>query len=248
MLSKEKIKTAIRERYARVAHGSGCCEPVGCGCASKPEECLSQTGYSPIELMDLPQEAVVTAAGCGNPIAFAELRPEEIVLDLGSGGGLDALLAAQQVGPRGTVIGVDMTPEMVARAQGNARKANAPNVKFYVGEIERLPLKDASVDVIISNCVINLSPDKDAVFREAFRVLKPGGQMVVSDLVTQGELPESLREDLAAWTGCVGGALDQEEYIRKIRTAGFMEIAVIQKSEPQEELPLFSITVRGLKP
>ncbi len=248
MWEEETIKAAVREHYAKLTQGKSCCEPAGCGYGSSADVHLMQIGYSASELGDLPQEAVSMAAGCGNPTALSELRPGEVVLDLGSGGGLDALLAAQRVGPQGRVIGVDMTPEMIERAQESARKANAANVEFRFGEIEDLPLEDASVDVIISNCVINLSPDKEAVFREAFRVLKPGGRMIVSDIVTQDELPKFVRESLAAWAGCVGGALEQEEYLQKIRTAGFVDVEVLQKSAPMGVFPIVSITVRAVKP
>lgn len=243
----EEIKSAVRKRYAEVARGESCCEPPSCGCGERTGAHLIQIGYPSSELTDLPKEAVAMAAGCGNPVALLELRPGEVVLDLGSGGGLDALLAAQRVGPLGKVIGVDMTPEMIERARENARKAKVANVEFRLGEIEDLPLEDASVDVIISNCVINLSPDKDAVFREAFRVLKPGGRMMISDIVTRGRLPKSVQESLAAWTGCVGGALDQDEYLQKIRAVGFVDVAVVQSSGPSGVLPLFSITVKALK-
>lgn len=167
--------------------------------------------------------------GCGNPQAVAGLRPGEIVLDLGSGAGLDSFLAAKQVGKAGRVIGVDMTPEMIAKAQDYARAGDYSNVEFRVGEIENLPVPDSSVDVIISNCVINLSADKDAVFHEAFRVLKPGGRLNVSDIVTNGTLPQKLVEQLSAWAGCVSGALDEELYLGKMRKAGFARIDVVSR-------------------
>jgi len=167
--------------------------------------------------------------GCGNPTAIAALQPGEVVLDLGSGGGIDCFLAARKVGPMGRVIGLDMTPEMIKLARRNAKKVGVTNVEFHYGEIEDIPLPDEAVDVIISNCVINLSPDKDAVFREAYRVLRPGGRMVVSDIVIHGELPELIRNRLDAWAGCVAGALDESDYLDKIRAAGFADVEVLSR-------------------
>jgi ubiquinone/menaquinone biosynthesis C-methylase UbiE len=167
--------------------------------------------------------------GCGNPTAIAELSAGEVVLDLGSGGGIDCFLAAKQVGPSGRVIGLDMTPDMVRLARHNAKKVGAGNVEFRYGEIEDMPLPDGLVDVIISNCVINLSPDKDAVFAEAFRVLRPGGRLSVSDIVTRGELPPSVRDRLDAWAGCLAGALDESDYVEKIQRAGFADMQVIDR-------------------
>jgi SAM-dependent methyltransferase len=167
--------------------------------------------------------------GCGNPIAIASLRPGEVVLDLGSGGGIDCFLAARKVGPAGRVIGLDMTPDMIKLAQRNAKKIGATNVEFRLGEMEDMPLPDRSVDAIISNCVINLSPDKDAVFQEAYRVLRPGGRMSVSDIVIQGELPQPVRERLDAWAACVAGALDEAVYLDKMRLAGFEDVDVLSR-------------------
>jgi len=167
--------------------------------------------------------------GCGNPIAIAELQAGETVLDLGSGGGIDCFLAARQVGPEGRVIGLDMTPEMIMHARRNARRMGVTNVEFRYGEMEEMPLPDQSVDVVISNCVINLSPDKDAVFREAFRVLRPGGRLNVSDIVLNGELPPAIRDSLSAWASCVAGALDEAEYLAKIRAAGFENVQVLSR-------------------
>jgi len=174
----------------------------------------------------LPESVTDIALGCGNPVAIAELQPGEVVLDLGSGGGIDCFLAAQRVGPTGHVIGLDMTPEMVKLARQNARKIGATNVDFRWGEMEEIPLPDESVDVVLSNCVINLSPDKGAVFAEAYRVLKPGGRMIISDIVTNGELPEALQRSVAAWTGCISGALDEAVYLDKMRQAGFTDVQV----------------------
>jgi SAM-dependent methyltransferase len=167
--------------------------------------------------------------GCGNPLAIAELQPGEVVLDLGSGGGIDCFLAARKVGPEGRVIGLDMTPDMIKLARRNAKKIGATNVDFRFGEMEEMPLPDESVDAIISNCVINLSPDKDAVFREAYRVLRPGGRMSVSDIVVDGDLPQIIRNQLDAWAGCIAGALDEAVYLDKIRAAGFEGVEVVSR-------------------
>jgi len=167
--------------------------------------------------------------GCGNPTAIAELQPGEVVLDLGSGGGIDCFLAAKKVGPEGKVIGLDMTPDMIKLARRNAKKVGATNVEFRYGEMEDIPLPDESVDAIISNCVINLSPDKDAVFSEAYRVLRPGGRMMVSDIVINGQLPQSIRDSLDAWAGCIAGALDEPVYLGKIRAAGFEKVKVLSR-------------------
>jgi SAM-dependent methyltransferase len=178
----------------------------------------------------LPETVTDASLGCGNPIAIAELQPGETVLDLGSGGGIDCFLAARQVGPGGTVIGLDMTPEMIKLARRNAKKMGVTNVDFRFGEMEEIPLPDRSVDVVISNCVINLSPDKDAVFREVLRVLSPGGRMNFSDIVVDGDLPRSIRDNLDAWASCVAGALDEAEYLSKIRAAGFEDVQVLSRS------------------
>jgi SAM-dependent methyltransferase len=183
--------------------------------------------YSVEALTDLPDSVTGVSLGCGDPTAIAELQPGQVVLDLGSGGGIDCFLAAREVGPEGRVIGLDMTPEMVKLARRNARKVEATNVEFRYGEMEDIPLPDESVDVVISNCVINLSPDKDAVFREVYRVLRPGGQMSVSDVVVDGDLPPSIRSRLDAWAGCIAGALDEVDYVDKIRAAGFEEVEVL---------------------
>jgi SAM-dependent methyltransferase len=185
--------------------------------------------YSAEELGGLPDSVTGASAGCGNPIAIAELQPGEVVLDLGSGGGIDCFLAARKVGPEGRVIGLDMTPDMIRLARRNARKVGATNVEFDYGEMEDIPLPDESVDVIISNCVINLSPDKDAVFSEAYRVLRPGGRMSVSDIVIDGDLPQPIRRNLDAWASCLAGALDETIYLNKIRSAGFEEVEVLSR-------------------
>jgi SAM-dependent methyltransferase len=193
---------------------------------------VKETGaglYPAYELDDLPRSVTGASAGCGNPTAITELQPGEVVLDLGSGGGIDCFLAARKVGPTGRVIGLDMTPDMIRLARRNAKKVGATNVDFRYGEMEDIPLPDESVDVIISNCVINLSPDKDAVFTEAYRVLRPGGRMSVSDIVTNGELPQSLRDRPDAWAGCLAGALDESDYLSKIRAAGFEGIEILSR-------------------
>lgn len=181
--------------------------------------------YAEADVTDLPSTVTDVAFGCGNPTAIAALKPGETILDLGSGGGIDCFLAAKMVGPSGHVYGVDMTPEMIALARKNAGKVGATNVDFRLGEIEHLPLEDSSVDVIISNCVINLSPDKDQVFREAFRVLRPGGRLQVSDIVWTQPVPESVKDDLEAWAGCIAGALVESDYLSKINAAGFEKTA-----------------------
>jgi SAM-dependent methyltransferase len=183
--------------------------------------------YSTGELSDLPDTVTGASMGCGNPTAIAGLQTGEVVLDLGSGGGIDCFLAAKKVGPEGRIIGLDMTPDMIRLARRNAKKVGVKNVEFRYGEMEDIPLPDGSVDVIISNCVINLSPDKDAVFREAYRVLRPGGRMSVSDIVVDGDLPPSIRRRLDAWAGCIAGALDESVYLGKIRAAGFEEVQVL---------------------
>jgi len=188
------------------------------------------TYYSAAELDGLPQSVTDASLGCGNPLAIAELQAGEVVLDLGSGGGIDCFLAARQVGPEGRVIGLDMTPDMIKLARRNAKKLGATNVDFRYGEMEEIPLNDKSVDAVISNCVINLSPDKDAVFREVFRVLRPGGRMNLSDIVVDGDLPRPIRDSLDAWASCVAGALDEPLYLSKIRAAGFEDVEVLSRS------------------
>ncbi len=213
------IKAAVRERYGAVARSAAsCCGP---GNASAL--------YGEGELQGLPESVTQASAGCGNPLALSEIRPGDTVLDLGSGGGIDCFLAAREAGPQGRVIGLDMTPEMVALATANRDKLGLTNVELRLGEIERIPLQDSSVDVIISNCVINLSPDKDAVFREAFRVLRPGGRLCVSDVVLTGDLPEAVAADLRQWTACVGGALPKETYLAKLGAAGFDRIETLEE-------------------
>lgn len=197
-----------------------------CGTDSTSDQQIANIAklYAETEIRDLPATVTDVAFGCGNPTAIAALQPGQVVLDLGSGGGIDCFLAAKMVGPEGRVYGVDMTPEMVALARKNAEKVGATNVEFRLGEIEHLPIETESVDVVISNCVINLSPDKDQVFREAFRVLKPGGRLQVSDIVWTREVPDSVKEDIEQWAGCIAGALPEWEYLAKIRAAGFVDV------------------------
>ncbi len=218
----EEIRSAVRERYAEAARGVQSQEQASC--CSGPTPSQSQL-YQVAQLQELPDKAVLASLGCGNPTLLAELRPGETVLDLGSGGGIDVLLSAKRVGPTGRAYGLDMTDEMLDLARANAREAGGTNVEFLKGQIEAIPLPDNSVDVIISNCVINLSADKDAVLAEAFRVLKPGGRFAVADIVVQGKpLPEAIQHMLALWAGCIAGALTEDEYRSKLSAAGFSDI------------------------
>ena len=217
------IKEAVREKYSQAALRAGSC------CGTSASECgspITSNLYSDLETGELPETAVLASLGCGNPTALAELKEGETVLDLGSGGGIDVLLSARRVGPSGKAYGLDMTDEMLALARENQKKAGAQNVEFLKGEIEHIPLPDNSVDVIISNCVINLSGDKDQVLREAFRVLKSGGRFAVSDVVTRGKVPEQLRRDMLLWVGCIAGALGEQEYKSKLEAAGFEQASI----------------------
>jgi SAM-dependent methyltransferase len=231
MQSPDEVRAAVREQYAKSATipGTGC--GPGC-CAPAPDHSLS-LGYSRAELAAAPEGADL-GLGCGNPQAIAALRAGETVLDLGSGGGFDCFLAARQVGPEGKVIGVDMTSEMIARARENAAKIDASNVEFRLGEIEHLPVADASVDAILSNCVVNLSPDKAAVFREALRVLVPGGRLAIADIVRVGDMPAELESDIAALTGCISGAAHVRELEELLTAAGFTDIRVRAREQSAE--------------
>jgi len=233
-MKKEKdIKKYVKERYGKIAsEGSSCC-PSSC-CTPDIIKQAKSFGYSEQEIENLPEDAVM-GLGCGNPTALAELKEGETVMDLGSGGGIDVFLAAQKVGEKGKVIGVDMTPEMIQRARENARKGNYNNVEFRLGEIENLPAANDSVDVIISNCVINLSQDKLAVYKEIYRILKPEGRILISDLVTEGELPEEIRKSFAAWADCIAGALEKKEYLDTIKKAGFRDITVVAEQPFNEQ-------------
>ena len=224
-MSPSQVHDAVREKYGEIARSvgkGGCCGQSSCGCGDP----ITSNLYSDSETNDLPADAVAVSLGCGNPTALIELLPGQTVLDLGSGGGIDVLLSAKRVGPSGKVYGLDMTDEMLALARENRRKAGATNVEFLKGTIEEIPLPDQSVDVIISNCVINLSEDKDAVLREAFRVLKPGGRFAVSDVVIRGPVPSEIRRSMELWVGCVAGALEEEEYAAKLKGAGFESVEV----------------------
>jgi len=218
--SPTPIHKIVREHYAeRIKSNASCCGPSDC--------CTPESSLYPTELLAaLPEGETIVSYGCGDPITLASLHPGQTVLDLGSGAGLDCFFAAQKVGEAGRVIGVDMTPEMIARARSSAKRLNLTNVEFRQGYLEDLPVDSNSVDVIISNCVINLSPDKPKVFSEAFRVLKPGGKLAVSDIVTDGPLPESIKQSLSAWAGCVAGAVEAQEYIGMMEAVGFTDISI----------------------
>lgn len=269
-MDEAEIRRAVRKGYAKIVRKDGtCCAPVS-SCCGRPNsaEAISKTiGYSDEELKSVPAGANL-GLGCGNPVALASLRAGETVMDLGSGAGFDSFLAAARVGKTGRVIGVDMTPEMLDRARANAQKGGYRNVEFRLGEIEHLPAADQSVDVLISNCVINLSPDKTQVFREAFRVLKPGGRLMVSDIVLLHELPAVIRTSIAAYVGCLAGALLRDEYLSLIRAAGFQDVELLAESAfplecmandqtaqallatlnlPPEELEKLAATVRSIK-
>lgn len=232
-MKEEEIRKAVREHYGGITVEKGsCCASVnrcGCGCDAPVDSLSKAIGYSADELGSVPEGANL-GLGCGNPTALASLKEGETVLDLGSGAGFDCFLAANRVGKTGKVIGVDMTHEMLQKARENARKGNYENVEFRLGEIENIPAADNSVDVVISNCVINLSPDKARVFGETFRVLKPGGRLMVSDIVLMKELPDFLRDSIAAYVGCISGALLKEDYLETIRQAGFGEVSILEET------------------
>jgi ubiquinone/menaquinone biosynthesis C-methylase UbiE len=265
------VKEVVRQKYgsaAREVAGAGsvaaCCDP-GLRCCDP----ITTNLYSAGEKGSIPESAVLASLGCGNPTALIELKAGEVVLDLGSGGGIDVLLSARRVGPTGKAYGLDMTDDMLALARENQRKAGVENVEFLKGEIESIPLPDTSVDVVISNCVINLSADKDRVLREAFRVLKPGGRFAVSDVVVRGKVPEAVRESMLLWVGCIAGALEETEYRAKLIDAGFIDVGLestrtynvedarqfleeagidVDKFAPQVEGKFFSAFIRGTKP
>ena len=219
------IHEAVREKYGKIADAidkTGCCGPTACGCGDP----ITSNLYSTDETAGLPEEAVAVSLGCGNPTSLIAFEGGETVLDLGSGGGIDVLLTSRRVGPTGKVYGLDMTDEMLALARENQAKAGATNVEFLKGTIEAIPLPDRSVDIVISNCVINLAADKDAVLRETFRVLRPGGRFAVSDVVIRGEVPAEVRRSMELWVGCVAGALEETEYADKLRAAGFTDVEV----------------------
>jgi arsenite methyltransferase len=270
-MASENIREVVKEKYGQAAlrvtsGGSGCCgaTPASGGC-----DPITSNLYDATQAQGIPETALLASLGCGNPTALAELKPGETVLDLGSGGGIDVLLSARRVGPTGKAYGLDMTDEMLALANENKRKAGAVNVEFLKGEIENIPLPDNSVDIIISNCVINLSADKSRVFSEALRVLKPGGRFAVSDVVTRGEMLPEIRRSVLLWVGCVAGALDENDYRGKLAAAGFEQIEIeptrIYRAEdareflrdrgvdadaiaPQVDGKFFSAFVRATKP
>ena len=227
-MDNDNLKEVVRQKYGKAAtdavSGSGSC----CGRVSVDESCdpITSNLYDSAQTAGLPEAALNASLGCGNPSALADLKPGEIVLDLGSGGGIDVLLSARRVGPSGKAYGLDMTDEMLALAEENKRKSGITNVEFLKGEIENIPLPDNAVDAIISNCVINLSGDKDRVLQEAFRVLKPGGRLAVSDVVVKGEVPEQIRKNMELWVGCVAGALSEDEYTSKLTRTGFETIEI----------------------
>jgi SAM-dependent methyltransferase len=246
LVAPDQIKASVREHYAELARKSqSCCGPSDCDCNSVyPQELAAQ----------VPDDIANFSLGCGDPITIANLQPGEIVVDLGSGGGLDCFLAAQRVGPSGRVIGVDMTSEMLEKARGNATRLGVQNVEFREGYIEQLPVADGEADVVISNCVINLSPDKPQVFRDIYRVLRPGGRVAVSDIVTNGELPHAVQASMEAWGACVAGALDMSDYAAGLQAAGFVDVKIEPKGKFEgilTQLPVhvpFSAIITARKP
>ncbi|MGD0915317.1 MAG: arsenite methyltransferase [Thermodesulfobacteriota bacterium] len=231
-MDKEEIRKAVREGYGKIAkQDRSCCAPEKscCGSPDPKQDMSERIGYTAEELKAVPEGANL-GLGCGNPVALASLKEGETVLDLGSGGGFDCFLAASRVGNTGRVIGVDMTPEMLQKARDNARKSNYSNVEFRLGEIESLPVADNSVDAVISNCVINLSPDKKRVFSEAFRALKPGGRLMISDIVLLKELPDFVKNSIEAYIGCLSGAMLKDEYMGAVKEAGFQDVRIVDET------------------
>ena len=250
-LKETDVKKIVKEKYRQAAAQAksgarSCCGPSSCCNSTEP---ITKDLYNLDQMAELPEKAVLASLGCGNPTALAELSPGETVLDLGSGGGIDVFLSAKRVGPEGKAYGLDMTDEMLSLARENQLKAGVNNVEFLKGEIENIPLPDNSVDVIISNCVINLSADKDSVLKEAFRVLKPGGRFAVSDIVVLGEVPAEIRRNMELWTGCVSGALHQDDYRSKLRNSGFekVEIEPTRVYQGQDIRDLLSRTRLGVE-
>src|SRR6266481_2613403 len=249
-MSTQDIKEVVKEKYGEAARrvttgqGSSCCgAKAACGAEIDP---ITKDLYDPSQTSVVPEDAVKASLGCGNPTALAQFNPGETVLDLGSGGGIDVLLSARRVGPTGKAYGLDMTDDMLALAEENKRKAGVQNVEFLKGQIENIPLPDNSVDVIISNCVINLSADKDKVLREALRVLKPGGRLAVSDVVTRGEVDAQIRQNILLWVGCVAGALEETEYRDKLVSAGFEHVEIQPTRIYREEDAREFLTEKGL--
>lgn len=260
--NEQQIKDEVKKRYTKlVKENSSCCSSKY---AARPADKIAQViGYTEEELSSLPEDIVKTSFGCGNPLAFAEIKEGEVVLDIGSGSGMDAVLAAKRVGKKGKVIGLDMTPEMIERAKKNIKNAGVEEiVEFLLGEMENMPVDDKSVDWIISNCVINLSPNKSRVFEEAYRVLKPGGRLLVSDIVSSN-LSQEMKDDIASWAGCVAGTLEESEYLDVMKKAGFEDVGVIEKADftdfflqmgsnkiqidPSNPSKIYSIKVNGAK-
>jgi SAM-dependent methyltransferase len=245
----EHLRRGVRDRYAEIARGErqGCGTSTGSGCCGPSRS--EGLGYAGEELATLPEGADL-GLGCGNPAALASLRPGDTVLDLGSGAGIDCFLAARAVGESGRVIGVDMTPDMIDRARANAAKAGAGNVEFRLGEIENLPVADATVDVVISNCVVNLSTDKARAYREAFRVLRPGGRVAISDIIAVGEIPQAVRADLDHYSGCVSGAVPAGEITRMLEDAGFTDVRITERATDADAgFPFVrSASVEAVKP
>lgn len=240
-MKDEKIKKIVKDKYAKIAQQkSSCCGPVSSCCGSKDttEQISKNLGYAPEEIRSVPEGANL-GLGCGNPVALASIKAGDTVLDLGSGAGFDCFLAAPRVGEKGRVIGVDMTPDMVAKANENLNKGGYANVEFRLGEIESLPVEDDAVNIVISNCVINLSPDKLKVFQEVFRVLKPGGKFFISDIVLRHELPEDIKQSVEAYVGCVAGAILKDQYIDAIKGSGFQNIKILDESS----FPIESIVI-----
>jgi SAM-dependent methyltransferase len=228
-MEDSEIKEYVRERYGDMAKGNTKCCP-SCDCTPSTKDEALRVGYTNEDIAKIPEEAIM-GLGCGNPVAIADVKSGETVLDLGSGAGIDVFLAAQKVGKKGKVIGVDMTEEMVIRAKKIAFENGYDNIEFRLGEIENLPIEDNSIDLIISNCVINLSPDKGKVFREVYRVLKPKGRMLVSDLVTEGELPDEVKKSFEAWAGCIAGALEKGHYLKTIEDSGLTDVKIIKETK-----------------
>jgi len=233
-IATEQIYDTVREHYGQLARASD--EEAASCCAPKASSCCSNSLYSSDKIAELPTSVTDLSLGCGDPVSLADIRAGDTVLDLGAGGGIDCFLAAKRVGQAGKVIGVDMTPEMLERARANAARLNADNVEFRHGFLENLPLEDASVEVVISNCVINLSPDKPQVFREMYRVMKAGGRVAVSDIVTNGAMNPLVAKSLEAWAGCVAGALDMKDYRAGLEAAGFVDVAIKAKEDGANQL------------
>ncbi len=236
------MKEIVKKRYAEVATGKSCCSSITG--APRSRETARRIGYKEEDLRDIPESTLSSFAGCGNPLAIEEIKKGEVVLDLGSGAGLDCFLASRKVGTRGRVIGLDMTDEMLAKANANREKLGLKNVEFRKGEMEKMPVENGSVDVIISNCVINLSPEKEKVFQEAFRVLKPGGRMMISDTVLDKELPSQLKNDPVAWASCIAGAVLEKDYLKMMEEAGFKDVQVLSR---RPSGPVISAKIRAVK-